>query len=333
MLEAISIVFVEVHGRQQIPYSSFSGSRLLKDALSTLVASQDRHQICKRYPISMSVVHFLAEREPRMPQLRQKAPLLATLLCLERRGHKWPDQEFFEYAKAEAAPFPALVRWVQERIECWRAIQPDGDLEGYEDFSALTADDLHVLSAVGTDEEEACSAAYMKLARSLVAEGKYEEALLVCDTHLPLGSALVEEVVDLYLQAGVPSGAKDDVSHPDYECVERVRDTRACAQITLRKYKHWDVHTARASLSSCVQKLGDAEMETDTPLRAALNAAGEKISVFARLLTVGNLQGQLSTELAAKLAVSVDLEELSPEEVHQGLSRIRRIFLGSQKKI
>ena len=132
MLEAISIVFVEVHVRQQIPYSSFSGSRFLKDALSTLVASQDRHQICKRYPISMSVVHFLAEREPRMPQLRQKAPLLATLLCLERRGHKWPDQEFFEYAKAEAAPFPALVRWVQERIECWRAIQPDGDLEGVE---------------------------------------------------------------------------------------------------------------------------------------------------------------------------------------------------------
>ena len=62
--------------------------------------------------------------------------------CLERRGKDWPSREFLEYAKQQSEPFPALVRWVQERLDCWAAVKHSLDLG------------LDVLAAVGDDADQ-----------------------------------------------------------------------------------------------------------------------------------------------------------------------------------
>ncbi|CAK0808130.1 unnamed protein product [Prorocentrum cordatum] len=69
-----------------------------------------------RYPLSMEVVHYLAQHETALPQVRcPEAPLLATMACLERRGKRWPSWKMLHFAKGQSdGRFPSLHRWAED---------------------------------------------------------------------------------------------------------------------------------------------------------------------------------------------------------------------------
>ena len=158
-----------------------------------------------QYAMSMEVVEYLAQQEQPLPSVMCKeSPLLATLACLECRAHRWPSWSMLQFAEEKSQAFPALHRWVEERLDTLHAIQwVDGksqrppsqllrqgreaipEATGYTqaEFGKLSREEQLALSAAGDDQEACMSAAYTQVVNALIAEGRHELALEVCDEH------------------------------------------------------------------------------------------------------------------------------------------------------
>ncbi|CAJ1353080.1 unnamed protein product, partial [Effrenium voratum] len=314
------------------------------------------------------VVQYLAQHERALPQVRcTEAPLLATLACLECRGHKWPSWPMLCFAKEKSQFFPALHRWVEERWHALRAIQwakarsegkeagslppsllvsyagskgaaqgdevaddSSQDIEGGDgysqaEFAALSQEEQLALRAAGEDLESCMSAAYTKLANALIAEGRYEVALQVCDEYLP-DSDLTDKVLHLYLNS--PHAAKKlSVVHQellDHECMYRVKSHALAAQLTLDRYKRWDVDTAVQTLSMCLQRI---EQEPNTDSNEASRAAAlkqelrrilQRMVSFEKILQVSKGRWQVWQEIEdmSKLQVGEAVEHLLSLQQH-----------------
>eukprot|EP00439_Symbiodinium_sp_Y106_P041409 s1812_g5.t1 len=87
------------------------------------------------------------------------------------------------------------------------------------------------------------SAAFTKLVNALIAEERYEVALQACDEYLPVDSDLTDQ-----------SAVHRELL--DHECMYRVKGHTLAAQLTLDRYKRWDVDTAVQTLSMPSQVVG-----------------------------------------------------------------------------
>ncbi len=274
-------------------------------------------------PLSMQVVSYLAEREAPLPNSRSPtAPLLATISCLERRATRWPSRRFFQFSLQESERFPALHRWIVERKKVWDAIRwaeddskkssnSQGSTECEPEFiddlsdddetptssTGLTAEQLNLLdtnnrkaySAVGIDEEGGLCAAYRKLIHALIKENKFEQALNVCDTHIPLDDPLQDEVLRLALQnrkSIVKAGLLD------HEALYRITDTTLAAKMTLHHYKNWDVDTAIGAVNMCLNSCDSSEFSD------RLSSILERLTIFRKVIHVVGSRWNVWQELA-----------------------------------
>ena len=244
-----------------------------------------------KYPMSMEVVQYLAQHERALPLvLCKEAPLLATLACLECRGHRWPSWQMLHFAKEQSHHFPALHRWVEERQTILQAIQwVDSaarglppllggsealamECNGYTEaeFASLSDEEQLALRAAGDDQEACMSAAYTQLVNALITEGRHELALQICDEHLPVDSVLTDNVLHLYLNSPNAKPETDAVHELlDHECMYRVKSHAIAAQLTLDRYKCWDVDTAVQTLSMCLQRIEQEPSGATEASRAA----------------------------------------------------------------
>lgn len=273
------------------------------------------------YPMSMEVVQYLAQHERELPLvLCKEAPLLATLACLECRGHRWPSWQMLHFAKEQSHHFPALHRWVEERQTILQAIQwadsshpaarglpplllgrsqsqqalADGmECSGYTEaeFASFSEDEQLALRAAGDDQEACMSAAYTQLVNALIAEGRHELALQICDEHLPVDSLLTDKVLHLYLNSPSATKPEMDAVHEllDHECMYRVKSHAIAAQLTLDRYKCWDVDTAVQTLSMCLQRIeqepsGNTEASRAAALKQELRRILQRMVTWLHLL-------------------------------------------------
>lgn len=270
-----------------------------------------------QYAMSMEVVEYLAQHEHPLPSVMcTESPLLATLACLECRAHRWPSWSMLFFAKEKSQSFPALHRWVEERLKTLQAIQC-ADANGYTqaEFAKLSREEQLALSAAGDDQEACMSAAYTQVVNGLIAEGRHELALEVCDEHLPVESALTDRVLHLYLNS--PQAPEMDGKLLDHECMYRVKSQALAAQLTLDRYKRWDVDTAVQTLSMCLQRLEQREEELSAASRVAalkqeLRRILQRMTAFGKILEASN----------GRWRVWQDIEEMSKAEAQEAVEHL-----------
>eukprot|EP00930_Biecheleria_cincta_P026103 TRINITY_DN18459_c0_g2_i1.p1 TRINITY_DN18459_c0_g2~~TRINITY_DN18459_c0_g2_i1.p1 ORF type:complete len:2313 (-),score=520.95 TRINITY_DN18459_c0_g2_i1:320-6796(-) len=239
--------------------------------------------------------------------------------------------------------FPSLHRWVEERCGALRAIQwadarrdghlaagslpadvldfeesteaatPEAEAAGgdghtEDDYQKLAPEDKLALEAVGNDQEEGLSAAYTKLVHALIAEQRHEMALQICDEYLPIDSELTDQVVHLYLNSphSAYKGRSAAVVHvelPDHECMYRVKANAIAAQLTLDRYKRWDVDTAVQTLSMCLQRIelepvaDGTEASKTAALKQELRKILQRMVSFEKILEVSGGRWQVWQEI------------------------------------
>ncbi|CAE8675054.1 unnamed protein product, partial [Polarella glacialis] len=263
-----------------------------------------------QYYMSMKVVQYLAKHERPLPQVRcPEAPLLATLSCLERRCSRWPSWHMLRFAKEQSeGRFPSLHRWVEERCHALRAIEGSHSktaspvdsptsggrmevMQGYTEaeLEQLGHQDQLALEAVGDDHEAGMSAAYTKLVHTMMAEQRHDEALQVCDEYLPFDSALTDQVLHLNLSSSNDQQPKAPSPKEllDHECMYRVKSHTLAAQLTLERYKCWDVDTAAQTLTMCLQRLEQGSDSGDaSTLKQELRRILQRMMTFEKILQV-----------------------------------------------
>merc|ERR1719454_1029793 len=128
-----------------------------------------------------------------------------------------------------------------------------------DELQELGQEDQLALDAIGGDHEAGMSAAYTKLVHAQVTEKRYEEALQVCDEYLPLKSSLTDQVLHLYLNTAQderdPTPFATHSELLDHECMYRVKQDSLAAQLTLERYKNWDVDTVVHTVQMCLQRV------------------------------------------------------------------------------
>ena len=290
------------------------------------------------YPMSMEVVQYLAQHERALPSvLCKEAPLLATLACLECRGHRWPSWPMLCFAKEKSQHFPALHRWVEERQNTLLAIpwvdarggtahgkaeilasdQEDIEIIGYTEteFANLNREEQLALRAAGDDQEGCMSAAYTQLVNALIAEGRYELALQVCDEHLPVDSTLTDKVLHLYLNTPHTAEIEEGQELLDHECMYRVKSHALAAQLTLDRYKRWDVDTAVQTLSMCLQRIEQepgsdgTEASRTAALKQELRRILQRMVSFEKILQASEGRWQVWQEIEDMSKAQVGNEE------------------------
>lgn len=329
------------------------------------------------YPMSMEVVQYLAQHERALPSVQCKeAPLLATLACLECRGQRWPSWPMLCFAKEKSQNFPALHRWVEERQNTLQAIQgvkaegkaddskadaqqsagrapmtlfgkigmSDQVESGYTEaeFASFSQEEQLALRAAGDDQEACMSAAYTQLVNALIAEGRYELALQVCDEHLPVDSALTDKVLHLYLNS--PHAAEFDAGHEllDHECMYRVKSHALAAQLTLDRYKRWDVDTAVQTLSMCLQRIEQeptdgTEASRTAALKQELRRILQRMVSFEKILQAAEGRWQVWQEIedmskvqvgdagSCETCADMGIETCDPQATNRALVMVRLV--------
>lgn len=317
------------------------------------------------YPMSMEVVQYLAQHERELPLvLCKEAPLLATLACLECRGHRWPSWQMLHFAKEQSHHFPALHRWVEERQSILQAIQwvdashpaarglpplllgrsqsqealADGmECSGYTEaeFASFSEDEQLALRAAGDDQEACMSAAYTQLVNALIAEGRHELALQICDEHLPVDSLLTDKVLHLYLNSPSATKPEMDAVHEllDHECMYRVKSHAIAAQLTLDRYKCWDVDTAVQTLSMCLQRIeqepsGNTEASRAAALKQELRRILQRMVSFEKILQASEGRWQVWQEIEdmSKAQVSEAVEHLLSLQQHDMARTLAQMY-------
>ncbi|CAE7835795.1 unnamed protein product, partial [Symbiodinium necroappetens] len=219
---------------------------------------------------------------------------------------------------------------------------PDSEGIGYteEEFAKLDPEDQLALQAAGDDQEASMSAAFTKLVNALIAEERYEVALQACDEYLPVDSDLTDQVLHLYLKSShqqPPSGSHDSAVHRellDHECMYRVKGHTLAAQLTLDRYKRWDVDTAVQTLSMCLHRI-ETEPSADSneagraaALKQELRRILQRMVSFEKILQVSDGRWQVWQEIEdmSKMQVGEAVEHLLSLQQHDMARTLAQMY-------
>ena len=132
---------------------------------------------------------------------------------------------------------------------------------------------------------------------------------------LPVESVLTDRVLHLYLNS--PQAPEMDGKLLDHECMYRVKSQALAAQLTLDRYKRWDVDTAVQTLSMCLQRLEQREEELSAASRVAalkqeLRRILQRMTAFGKILEASN----------GRWRVWQDIEDMSKQEAQEAVEHL-----------
>jgi hypothetical protein len=199
----------------------------------------------------------------------------------ESADDKRPDEELSNSAT------------LQDSLSAPEVENAEASVFGYTDteLHQLSVEDQLALEAIGGDHEAGMSAAYTRLVNALMKHHRYEEALQVCDEYLPFSSSLTDTVLQLYLNSPWEKCRTMWAKHSellDHECMYRVKQDTLVAQLTLQRYKSWDVDTTVHTVILCLQRLDNmpSSDEQVRTLKEKLKNLLDRMLTFKKMLQV-----------------------------------------------
>lgn len=303
--------------------------------LATLACLECRGQHWPSWPM----LRFAKEQSRRFPALHR---------WVEERWHtlraiRWADARS-EGKDADSLPSCLQVTDDASETESAREGSAVQDSEGIgyteEEFAKLDPEDQLALQAAGDDQEASMSAAFTKLVNALIAEERYEVALQACDEYLPVDSDLTDQVLHLYLKSPheqAPSGSHESAVHRellDHECMYRVKGHTLAAQLTLDRYKRWDVDTAVQTLSMCLHRIeNEPSADSNEAGRAAalkqeLRRILQRMVSFEKILQVSDGRWQVWQEIEdmSKMQVGEAVEHLLSLQQHDMARTLAQMY-------